>query len=632
MSKISTMKLASASKKRSNYDLSQSHLTTIDFGFCQPVYSKEMLPGDTFSVKQNTFVRMAPLVKPVFGKMDWHTATTFVPYCLVDDYFDDFITGESQKYGIKTDKALNFQYVTLMRALTENKYTTYLNGTKVEITNNLVTTGESEGTARYFYFHGDNSSSQATKYYFKDKGKVIFKWLRALGYDLNYCNAGSSTSTSDDISFGNIRLNAYPLLCAAKAYYDLFSRSSIYNLSALGTVLTKIKMRGARVDAGTSKDPLSEYGSITWPDLGIILNQIATIFFENDYFTSAWRSPDTVISGTQTNGSNMIYNTVKEPIYAPTVRFNWSNTTEGTSFEPFTDSSDVPYIQQRALDWLKRFDSYVKRGQYVGQKTINRIYQMFGINPKDMKSQYAELINKTTSTVTVGDVTVQSGVPAGSNVLTNEATVGDYGGKGIISDSGDYTFKADDYGQLITFAWLSVRPVYMKGLDKSILRNGALDFYNGDFDDLTANPISKLELWSSYDVPTDFDRQERKGTYGFTERYNEYRTGRDQITGDFETYDGTMSVWHFGRQFPVSVQAQTNQILDYLELDYNTGLSIRNIYDRIFGIQSGKSDHFYVTMYFDVNANRPIASLSEATGLMTDKDNEVDKNGSMLTN
>lgn len=83
--KFDVIRAKSAVKSHNKFDLSFTHLTTMDFGQIVPLMSQELVPGDKFSVNANFFSRMAPLVKPTYGKFSFRTMAAFVPYHQVAD-------------------------------------------------------------------------------------------------------------------------------------------------------------------------------------------------------------------------------------------------------------------------------------------------------------------------------------------------------------------------------------------------------------------------------------------------------------------------------------------------------------------------------------------------------------------
>lgn len=79
--------------KRSKHSLSHTHLTSCDMGELIPIGHYEVLPGDSIQQATNMLVRAAPLLAPVMHPVDCRIHHFFVPYRLLWDDFENFITG-----------------------------------------------------------------------------------------------------------------------------------------------------------------------------------------------------------------------------------------------------------------------------------------------------------------------------------------------------------------------------------------------------------------------------------------------------------------------------------------------------------------------------------------------------------
>ena len=79
--------------KRSKHNLSHYHLMTAKFGLLYPVGCVEVLPGDTFRHRTSFLLRVAPMLAPVMHPVHVRLHHFFVPYRLVWDQWEDFITG-----------------------------------------------------------------------------------------------------------------------------------------------------------------------------------------------------------------------------------------------------------------------------------------------------------------------------------------------------------------------------------------------------------------------------------------------------------------------------------------------------------------------------------------------------------
>lgn len=79
--------------KRSKFSLSHHKLLTCDMGELIPIGTVEVLPGDTIQHATSALIRCAPLLAPVMHPVTVRIHHWFVPYRLIWDDFEDFITG-----------------------------------------------------------------------------------------------------------------------------------------------------------------------------------------------------------------------------------------------------------------------------------------------------------------------------------------------------------------------------------------------------------------------------------------------------------------------------------------------------------------------------------------------------------
>lgn len=79
--------------KRSKHNLGCYRLLTGDMGQLLPVGLWEVLPGDTFQHNSAVMVRLSPMVAPVMHGMEVRIHHWFVPYRLLWEDFEKFITG-----------------------------------------------------------------------------------------------------------------------------------------------------------------------------------------------------------------------------------------------------------------------------------------------------------------------------------------------------------------------------------------------------------------------------------------------------------------------------------------------------------------------------------------------------------
>lgn len=78
---------------RSVFNLSYEKKLTCDMGQLIPVMCDEVVPGDVFTIGNQLVVRMQPMVAPILHEINVYTHYYFVPYRLLWDEWEDFITG-----------------------------------------------------------------------------------------------------------------------------------------------------------------------------------------------------------------------------------------------------------------------------------------------------------------------------------------------------------------------------------------------------------------------------------------------------------------------------------------------------------------------------------------------------------
>ena len=79
--------------RKSAFNLSYEKKFTCDFGQLIPVMCDEVVPGDFFKIGNQMVIRFQPLVAPILHEINVYVHYFFVPYRLLWDQWEDFITG-----------------------------------------------------------------------------------------------------------------------------------------------------------------------------------------------------------------------------------------------------------------------------------------------------------------------------------------------------------------------------------------------------------------------------------------------------------------------------------------------------------------------------------------------------------
>lgn len=595
MNGFDVLHVKSAVKNHNRFTLDRTHLTTMDFGQIVPLFAEETVPGDKYSINADYFSRMAPLVKPTYGKFSFKVVNAFVPYHQLAVDAEAWITGKTTWEGITPVQRWfsigDLADFVIQDCLDSNP------GVTPSASNCDIMYVAADGTPTYGIFSA--------------RGKYYVKVLTALGYTVPQ-GVNFQTTSIWWTTTRTKKLSAYPLLAFLKLYNDYMSQSQRFNTSPLTSYLYSIKYRTTVTGYNPSTGNLSR----------VALNymmQYVLLCYENDYFTSAWQNANNPLS-TQDNVSLM-----QVPVAGSA--YNLASSVQNVNVTLNTPSN-IGTLSQRALDWLKSFDNWVRRNNYSGSRDVQQIYSRFGIKTDDYRSHYAHIVSTDSIPIQVGDVTAQAGTNVTIGGVSQDIALGDYSGKGIMNGSKGFSIEVNDFGMIFVLGYFTVAPMYAFGFDRKVLRDTPFDYYNPDFDGLGADVISLGEVWSS-PIATVADSTQDNQVFGYTERYNSYRYGRDLITGDFRNYhaDGDMNVWHSGRNLS-TIRQSGNLVAQSSAM--NTMPQYDSEYNRIFSYTGDDVDHFYLTAKFNVSAVRPMLNLNQVVNL-GEGDTAVPRNGNVIS-
>lgn len=87
---------------------------------------------------------------------------------------------------------------------------------------------------------------------------------------------------------------------------------------------------------------------------------------------------------------------------------------------------------------------------------------------------------------------------------------------------------------------LTARPkaIYANGLARFWNRATKEDYWQKELEHIGQQPVLNKEVYAPHATPG--------GTFGYQDRYDEYRRSFSSIAGEFRT---TLDYWHFARQF-----------------------------------------------------------------------------------
>lgn len=546
---------AQANIQRSKFkSLSHSLSTTFNEGDFYPILCQEVLPGDTFSIKTSSFVRMTTLIAPTFGSLYLDTYYFFVPYRLVWDHWKEFMGENSTGYWTQ-----------------ETEYT---------IPQILAPHSTGESSKRGFR-----------------KGTLGYALVGTLSHDIN----------AADVS-----LNALPFRGTALIWNEWFRSENLQepymvhkdettrqwdytndlNALELGGFLPKV---GKLRDLFVSCLPEPQKGPAVELPIG---GQIPVLFGKdvNNYIGKPY-STDNVVKFAASSSSNWVApasNTKYNVIYDSNVGLGTSATqaqaangafTINNAFADLSSSTAVTINEMRLAFQTQRLLERDARG---GTRYNELIYSHFNVICPDYRVQRSEYLGGSRSDINISPVVQNS-----ESGTTPQGTITGISASGNVHH--DFTKSFTEHGMILGFCCVRVKHTYSQGIPKFFSKKTRLDFYFPVLAHIGEVAVKNKEIYYNGGIVSPSYNED---VFGYMEAWYEYRHAIDRVSGEFNpTYSQPLTPWIF-----TDVFSQDN-------LPHLTGDFIKegtdNV-DRVVAVQSSTADQFKANFYFDITAVRPL--------------------------
>lgn len=527
--------------------LSHGNDLTCEMGKLIPFFCEEALPGDEWKIKTDAVIRLAPMLAPMYGQVDFYTHYFSVPLRTIWDSFEDFITN-----GLE-------------------------NGTS---------------TAVAPYVVGGDPSAEGSKW--------------ALGCLTDYLDM----AVSDNAGVGGasvsspqgVRFSALPLRAYAKIWNDWYrseflqTELSFSKADGLDTTTPlDLQTRCWSRDYLTSALPFTQLGSPAL--LPIFANQDIPVRIMRDGDKALGLANDqynyVVLNGRQTdimNGMVQSSGTSATTDFPKNVGYN--GTTYGTpansggilglSSDPSASGikglvnlfaqSTLNVNEVRLAFQLQRM---MERKARSGNRYVEYLASSFGVRSPDARLQRAEFLGGGKSPVMISEVLQTS---AG----TETSPQGNMSGHGF-GASRSHSFRKAFTEHCLVMGILSVMPkaTYSQGRPRKWARWTYTDYYQPELAHIGEQAINTTEVMANA----------TEGVFGYQPRYEEYRRALSRVHGDFRK---SMAYWTLQRQFSST------------SVPLNSEFVSCNPSKRIFAAGDAADRPCWISMYMDWKALRPI--------------------------
>lgn len=193
------------------------------------------------------------------------------------------------------------------------------------------------------------------------------------------------------------------------------------------------------------------------------------------------------------------------------------------------DLSEASAITVTALREAMALQRYEEARARFGSRYVEYL-RYLGVRSSDARLQRPEYLGGGRETIQFSEV-----------LQTAEGTdpVGSLKGHGIAAmRSNRYRRFFEEHGYV--FSFISVRPktIYAQGLPRHFNRRVKEDFWQKELQHIGQQEVLNKEVYAAHSTPD--------GTFGYQDRYDEYRRTESTIAGGFRD---NLDFWHFARIF-----------------------------------------------------------------------------------
>lgn len=566
-----------ASGKKYLHPLNRSGVTTSSFGFVQPIQCRELIPQDHVSLRCANLMRLQPLVKPTFGRVEIKTYHGFVPIADIFHPFESLLAGKSYN-------GANSSYIPQYVPFTQEgilAFSCYLfstiqifepSGSGSFIVNNDGITSSTplqvaaNPSAAQSLFESDfaafveglftNGQVSTTKigYIISNFRTNVYQGLLKIDSSItsiNQCDwffiirdasdvpqivggrfleAGKNLQKillgcGYNLNLGSTEDKSILKLCAYyKFWFDTFAvqRTVTWKQTNCFKLLEYLEQYGQNdINQMIGTEQTSATVLATW--FKFILDLTRCYYTQSPDYVSAHISGTALNAGASDSFPFIYQGPTSGSIVSESVSDRYAQDTGQPIYKP-GNASSTSNITQQGLDVLKQLYKYVNIKTAVGGKIAAFMHSIFGSDYRDEKE--SNFIGVHTSKV---DIT-----PVMSTAETAQGYLGEFAGQGFGGTSGEkFDFTASCAGYLITMIAIVPDSKFAQGDDPDTNHLKKFDFFTPQFDALTLLPTRKSSIYNCFAL-TDPDSNYigYNAAFGNIPNYTEYKVEKDLVSGE----------------------------------------------------------------------------------------------------
>ena len=584
--------IARVNTSRSAFDLSHYNLSTHNMGLLYPVMCKFTMPGDKWVIDIKSIVRAMPLNYPAYVDIDVNYHCYFVPSRLLDDEFEEFITGgEKGEYTKLIPKlfddniAPDGSKIKLGPIIWLNKDTLHQRLGLMPYTENPYPIKElplelrpTSFPVRGYYFIWNE--------YYRDQNlqsKIIFKGL-------NHYFEPSLSKFLDDAS--KPPTFSYGLLYVSwlKDYFT----------SAL-----PFQQRGTAPIIPFNGD--IELNSDVTPEQVINLGSSANFYAmtpgSKRYLgtdRNAWASGNVVSFPDYVGGNKIVLTSASTPEGG--MNLSVSSQTLAENFLKNIHANVFDGLSVKDLRIAVQLQKFFERNARAGVRYTEFLDSHYNVSPTDARLDRPEFIGGCKFPVVVSDVTSTAVTTDNTGQIISD--LGSYAGKMVSGNSEDtvVNYFVEEFGYIIILFFIRPKTLYFQGLNREFQYSSALEYPFPEFMHLSEQGITNSEIYLSSSSAT-FDPS---GVFGYQGIFDELRYSKSVVSGQMAMFEQRESYfpWHLAQVY----NDNTLPVLNNTFVECKPRSDIFQVTD--IDSQTGTNE-FIIQHKFDIKCVRPMPIIGE---------------------
>ena len=577
--------------KRSSFDMSHSHTTSINAGDIVPIYMDcDILPGDTVSMDIASLIRMATPIYPIMDNSYVDFYWFFCPHRLVWDHWQEF-WGENNDPWIQQTEYEIPQIKPPTNGYETGTIADYM-GVPIKVSSNKGFTALP--FRAYCKIYNDFFRSENIQYNLHIYTDETTRTGSNGGNQITDCELGGKPAKACkfmDYFTGALPSpqKGQPVTVPIGTVAPISGTASATTTLTGGSVTTAISGQGYK-NVETTNATVNNTISMRMKALGT--SSLSTQLIGIGNFNSTSR--EGTLYGTGESGSlsgpGMVPVNLQTNVSGLSASSTLTNPTANTNITLNNMYADLSSATAATINQLRTafaIQKYFENAALHGTRYIEYIKGVFGVTSSDARFQRAEYLGGKRVPLEVSQI-IQTSSTDQTSPQGNTS-----GFSCTIDRHSAFTKSFEEHGTLMCLAVIRTDRTYQQGLSRMWTRTKWLHHYNPFFAHLGEQAVLNKELyWQG--------NNEDDEAFGYQEAWAEYRYKENRVSGYMRSAaDQSLDVWHYADYYNSLPTLSPTWLMEPKE----------NV-DRTIAVTSQLMHQYIADFYFKCTYSRPMPVYS----------------------